>query len=401
MKLNISIMDPNPPKRNKRGHETDSEIENRDSAPSWPRFLIMEGTAIDTPLKSLSPFAISKGIQGIAGEPKNVKSISQGLLIEVAKKSHSDNLLKCKEIANVPVKVTAHRTLNSRKGVVRCRELANMDEEDIRRELGSQKVSHVKRISIDKGRKPTNTYIMTFERVELPLSIKVGYLNVKVTEYIPSPLRCFKCQRYGHGSSRCNREERCSRCAGHHSVDQCTASALCCANCSENSDHAASDKMCPVYIKEQQVQKIRHTENISFPEARKRVESTSLSSSYATIVKTTAPVSVKSIATQTNLTWPGNQTSPAEITDNSAATQTDNENPIPSTSEPTKPVEIRRNKQQVNKSKGQSGKNRSSPKDSHITTSNKFSELERMDTEEVHDSSSSSRSRSRSPIKPP
>ena len=34
-------------------------------------------------LAKLSPFAIAKGIQGLAGEPKMVKKIKQGLLVEV------------------------------------------------------------------------------------------------------------------------------------------------------------------------------------------------------------------------------------------------------------------------------------------------------------------------------
>ena len=382
--------------------EPDSDSEEQIRNSSWPSFLVMEGVDNNTDLKRLSPFAIAKGIQGLAGEPSSVKSIAQGYLIEVSQKAHSDNLLKSTTLANIPIKVTPHRSLNTRKGVIRCRELSNMCEEDIQNELANQKVTHVKRIYIDRGRVPTTTYILTFSTVVLPVSIKVGYLNVRVTDYIPNPLRCFKCQRYGHGSDRCSREERCSKCAGNHSADICTSSSLCCANCEDNKDHAASDRKCPVYIKEKLVQKVKHLENISFPEARKRVENTTrTATSYATAVKATVPVSVNSIATQTNLTWPDNQTSPSEIIHNCASTQTNKDKPLPSTTEPIKPAEIRRSKHQANKSKGESGKNRISPKDPHITTSNKFSGLEKMNTEEVHDSPPPSRSRSRSPIKAP
>ena len=111
---------------------------------NWPRFLVMRGTSSDTPLKNLSPFAIAKGIQGIAGEPKSVKSIAQGLLIEVSRKSHADNLLRTTKIAQIPVSVTAHRSLNSCKGVIRCRDLAGMAEEEICHELADQGAIHVK-----------------------------------------------------------------------------------------------------------------------------------------------------------------------------------------------------------------------------------------------------------------
>ena len=59
-----------------------------------------------------------------------------------------------------------------------------MDEEDIQHELANQQVIHVKRIFIDRGTKATNMYILTFGTVELPASIKAGYINIRVMEYI-------------------------------------------------------------------------------------------------------------------------------------------------------------------------------------------------------------------------
>ena len=373
----------NPNKRKHGDRDTDSETEQDRT---WPRFLVIEGTDSNIPLKKLSPFAIAKGIKGIAWEPKSIQNVFNGLLVEVAKKAHSDSLLEATKIANVPIKVTAHRSLNTRKGVIRCRELAGMDEEDIRHELADQNVVNVKRIFIDRGTRATNTYILTFGTAHLPTSIKAGYMNIKVNAYIPNPLRCFKCQRYGHGSNRCNREERCSKCAENHSVDACTATTLCCANCTENNEHAASDRKCPTYIKEQLVQKIKHTDNISFPEARKKVESaTSLSTSYSTVVKSATKLSVASISTQTDLTWPRNQNLPSKVipqTTNVTEIPTQTIQPIALTSD--KPIVSSSRKQSVNKSKGVSGKSNMPPKESHIPVSNQFSRLEDMDTQEVH-----------------
>lgn len=47
----------------------------------------------------------------------------------------------------------------------------------------------------------TNTYIFTFALTEMPISIKPGYFNIGVDVYIPNPLRCFKCQWFGHGAN--------------------------------------------------------------------------------------------------------------------------------------------------------------------------------------------------------
>ncbi|GFT38615.1 hypothetical protein TNCV_4949161 [Trichonephila clavipes] len=44
-----------------------------------------------------------------------------------------------------------------------------------------------------------------------------------VRSYIPNPLRCFQCQRYGHSKNVCRGQPTCPRCgeSGHESVD-CT-----------------------------------------------------------------------------------------------------------------------------------------------------------------------------------
>ena len=82
-------------------------------------------------LKTLSPFAVSRGIHGIAGEPKSVKSIKSGLLMEVRKQVHAENLLKTTTFVEVPAKVIPHGSLNSCRGVIRCQERAGLDESEI------------------------------------------------------------------------------------------------------------------------------------------------------------------------------------------------------------------------------------------------------------------------------
>ena len=44
----------------------------------------------------------------------------------------------------------------------------------------------------------THTYILTFEKPSIPKEIRIGYTIERVEQYIPAPLRCFKCQKSGH-----------------------------------------------------------------------------------------------------------------------------------------------------------------------------------------------------------
>ena len=109
---------------------------------------------------------------------------------------------KSKVMCNIPIKVSAHTSLNSSKGVIRSRDLEGVGEDEMMENLSSQGVSVVKRIHIRRNNEfvPTNTFILTFCKPLLPDSIKAGYLKIPVVHSIPNPLWCFKCHRYGQMS---------------------------------------------------------------------------------------------------------------------------------------------------------------------------------------------------------
>ncbi|XP_055932822.1 uncharacterized protein LOC129962848 [Argiope bruennichi] len=62
----------------------------------------------------------------------------------------------------------------------------------------------------------------------LPKTILAGYARYKVRPYIPTPLRCFNCQRFGHSKNACRGKQTCSRCASFgHSSTECNADPKC------------------------------------------------------------------------------------------------------------------------------------------------------------------------------
>ena len=79
-----------------------------------------------------------------------------------------------------------------------------MTEIDIREELKDQGVVGGRRVTLKKiGESiPTNSLFLTCNGPELPTAIKVGYLQVKVVMCIPNPLKCLKCNKFGHTSHR-------------------------------------------------------------------------------------------------------------------------------------------------------------------------------------------------------
>lgn len=38
---------------------------------------------------------------------------------------------------------------------------------------------------------------------------------------MPPPLRCYKCQRYGHVAAQCRGKPRCAKCGGGHEYGGC------------------------------------------------------------------------------------------------------------------------------------------------------------------------------------
>ncbi len=100
----------------------------------------------------------------------------------------------------------------------------------------------------------------------------------------------FKCQRFGHTQQRCMSVNAvCGKCGSSvHDQQPCDKPPHC-VNC--EGDHPANDK-CPTFLREREIQKIRVTEKVSFPEAKRRFQTRNpvdLSRSFSSAVKPKSP----------------------------------------------------------------------------------------------------------------
>ena len=139
----------------------------------------------------------------------------------------------------INVKTYPHKSLNISKGVVRSKELSLCTIDEIKKEMKKQGVTEVKRVTIKKEGKliETNTYIITFDQPKIPERIKVGYTIERVEQFMPNPLHCYNCQKYGHHEDNCRGRQVCGKCAQQdpdHHIDKCNNSYKC-ANC--GGDH--------------------------------------------------------------------------------------------------------------------------------------------------------------------
>ena len=87
----------------------------------------------------------------------------------------------------------------------------------------------------------TNTLILTFDTPKIPVSLKICYLNIPVSQYVPNPIRCYKC----HVTRKCKYNEVCARCSETGHKDTTCTKTLKCVNCEEN--HTSYNKKCTVY----------------------------------------------------------------------------------------------------------------------------------------------------------
>jgi len=163
-------------------------------------------------LKLLSKTTLSQNCQNLSCERrskpstlKTIKRLQRGDISVETDKSYSRMFLGLTQLAGVPVKVSHHRSLNTSRGVMRSRDIADCNVEEIVEELQSQGVTAASIIHVRDGdsRRRTNTVVLTFVSPQPPKHITAGYLRVPVEPYIPNPLRCFNCQKYGHSSRAC------------------------------------------------------------------------------------------------------------------------------------------------------------------------------------------------------
>ena len=164
--------------------------------------------------------------------------------MECARKPQAVGLLKTTQFIDRRVRVSIHKTLNSSCGVIRCRELSGMTEEKIKTELQEQGVAEVHRLTVkrDTEKVPTNTLFLTFNTPEMLKEITVDYHKMKVALFVPSPMRCFNCNKFGHTSQRCMVAAKCPGCGKDKHEGRCEGPKLC-SNC--NGPHASSAKDCP------------------------------------------------------------------------------------------------------------------------------------------------------------
>ncbi|CAH1110656.1 unnamed protein product [Psylliodes chrysocephalus] len=232
------------------------------------RFLIVKRKEGD--FNNTNPFLIQKFIYGKVGELENLKKIKDGLLIETKSAAQSKVLLAMKKFLEYDIEVLPHNRLNYAKGVINCRDLLNCTEQEILDEVKDQGIIEIRRIKMEQDGVLVDTpnHIITFNSTNLPKEVRVAFYQLKVRPYIPTPFRCFRCQRFGHTAIRCTKDQVCVCGKPIHTGNPCSP-PVSCIYC--QGPHPAISKNCPIFKQEVAIQEIKTKENLSYFEAKKKV----------------------------------------------------------------------------------------------------------------------------------
>ena len=268
-----------------------------------PQYFVIRSTDVDEsgnrpPLK-LNPFQIEDALSRI-GHPTDAFRNRDGAIevrftreIEIKKVMSTKQLtyrVHGKGVVSTPVEVVQHPKKNSVQGVITCHELSDLTEEEIVEGLSRDGVVHVKHImrTVNRKRVNTGTVILTFNGTQLPSRVHVGYLTVNVRTYVPDPIRCYKCQSFGHLTVRCNKDMVCAKCScADHESNDCASSEAKCPNCS--GKHPAWSRKCPTFLMEKEILTIRVKHEISYREAKRRYAAQHPTRSYREVASQLPP----------------------------------------------------------------------------------------------------------------
>ena len=270
--------------KERKGKLIEKEVDgqNRSEADNWPRVLV-----VTSPEENNVPiilYAMHKAIEGITGTKSNkiTRAKSGHYVVEVTSDTASRTLLNTTTLANQAVRITPHRSLNSSRGVISSRFLLGASDDDLLEDLKNQGVSKVKRI-LRNRRDPTNSIVITFNSPSPKHQVFVLNQAFDVKPYVALPIRCFKCQKFGHMKTRCSKTDICPKCSEAHPENECKASTMRCSNC--HGEHASSDRQCPKYVELRAVLEISARKGVPIKEAKKEFHSQKNSSFSKTLQK--------------------------------------------------------------------------------------------------------------------
>lgn len=271
----------------RRCSDSDSDAEGthsskkilNNSTEDYPKKVILKHIPPSRPLGQLNSILVSRELGKYTGI-NNIKAISGGrLMLTLNSPKAFKDIQGLTRVAGSEVEYVEVDT-NRTYGVIHHVPL-NMSDTELSTYLASQSVTSAERFfkTRDGTKTPTYSVKLLFSLPAVPTAIHLGYSQHKVDRYVPPPLRCYLCQRYGHVADSCRSQKRCTRCGKGHLTKDCSlvstdTTKFKCVNCGGN--HSAAYGGCPSLKRQAKINTISINENISRKAALQKVASPSI-----------------------------------------------------------------------------------------------------------------------------
>ena len=160
---------------------------------------------------------------------------------------------------------------------------------------------------------PTMVVILDFPPgTELPARVILYHTLYRIKPYIPRPVACNNCQRFGHVAEHCRQDIRCPHCAGPHGHDECQAAEKKCANC--GSAHSARFRGCQKYAERLKVTTVMVRQGLTYRDAVNNVRTVPVQAAKPPVKKmaATTAVTAATVATATTTQQPTLSTQPEQ-----------------------------------------------------------------------------------------
>jgi len=130
-----------------RTDEADSE---EDSSPvMYDRFFVIKSSSAEQDNQQTFSICSGEKLQSCSWNSEGCEAPpDDNILMKVASVVQSQNIVKLQTLVDCPVTVTPHQSLNTCKGVVRCRNLIDCDRDETLNGLKSQGVVDISNVTV-------------------------------------------------------------------------------------------------------------------------------------------------------------------------------------------------------------------------------------------------------------